>query len=956
MARQGLRLNALDRVARVAQELSGLDAAVVCLRPTRSAPIQWGAHGLSEGAVQTHVLASAWPAIVSGQVAPEDWLVLTAGKPRQHAQAPLQDAGGADTGLLLALGFSEPAAGNPAPLIVERLARSLSAEAAAGALLADANVPDGAGATSQLAARLRGAMRAMQMGSWVYTVAPRQLSLSDDAAAILGVTDRLPRKLDDLLQSFTAESAHGLRQAFVACIRQGRPIDTEVQFAGAAATRRWMRFIGEASKGPDGSTHEIHGAVQDVSTRRQAQEETVRLAMRLTTTLASINEAFVTLDRQSRFMYVNRESEQLLGHSTRELLGEPIQRWLLGQTPGLLQRELQDALARNQRVEFEDFYPVLDKWLEVRAHPYAEGLAVYFRDVTERRLAQERLMLLQTGIAHLNDIVLIAEVVKGHSGQAARIAFVNDAFERQTGLSRHEVVGHDTGVLVRTVGTDALQELIKSMADPEAFTLRRREMLLRHRDGSTYWMDLDVVPVRAADGRITHWVTVGRDVTARRQADEKIHHLAYFDPLTELPNRLLLIERLQAALADSERSGQSGALMFIDLDNFKVLNDTLGHSRGDLLLQRVAERLRRSVRRSDTVARIGGDEFVVMLQGLGTDPVASAAKTHRVATKVLLRMSEPFDLGDYQHYCTVSIGVTGFGARHDGVSELLKQADLAMYQAKAMGRDTIAFFDPAMQAAVSARAALGADLRVALQAGDQFRVYYQPLFDRQRRVVGLEALLRWQHPQRGAVSPAEFIPVAEDTGLILPLGAWVLEQACAQLAQWALRPETAQLSISVNVSVRQFRHPEFVDQVIASISRHRVAPRLLKLELTESLMADRMEITLEKMDTLRQLGVTLSLDDFGTGYSSLAYLKRLPIDVIKLDRCFIGGLPDDPYDLAIVQAMSTLAQRTGIGIVAEGVETQAQARTLRECGVQRAQGFLFSASLDNEELVRGFAG
>ncbi len=318
-------------------------------------------------------------------------------------------------------------------------------------------------------------------------------------------------------------------------------------------------------------------------------------------------------------------------------------------------------------MEFEDFYPALDKWLEVRAHPYAEGLAVYFHDVTERRLAQERLMLLQTGIAHLNDIVLIAEVVKGHSDQAARIAFVNDAFERQTGLSRHEVVGHDTRVLVRTVGTDALQELIDSMADPEAFTLRRREMLLRHRDGSTYWMDLDVVPVRAADGQITHWVTVGRDVTARRQADEKIHHLAYFDPLTELPNRLLLIERLEAALAESERSGQAGALMFIDLDNFKVLNDTMGHSRGDLLLQRVAERLRRSVRQSDTVARIGGDEFVVMLQGLGTDPVASTAKMHRVATKVLLRMSEPFDLGDYQHYCTVSIGVTGFGARPDSV-------------------------------------------------------------------------------------------------------------------------------------------------------------------------------------------------------------------------------------------------------------------------------------------------
>ncbi|NZA01960.1 PAS domain S-box protein [Ottowia beijingensis] len=298
------------------------------------------------------------------------------------------------------------------------------------------------------------------------------------------------------------------------------PIDTEVRFSSPDATGRWMRFIGEASTSSAGEVLEIHGAVQDVSTRRQAQEETVRLAMRLTTTLASINEAFVTLDRQSQFMYVNRESEQLLGHTTGELLGEPVHRWLVGQTPGLLQEELEGALARNERTEFEDFYPALKKWIEVRAHPYAEGLAVYFRDVTERRLAQEQLMLLQTGIARLNDIVLIVEAVGGDAGQT-RIAFVNDAFERQTGFSRKDVVGKGLGVLAHGVGADTLSELITGLAHPDTFTVRRREMLLQHRDGSTYWMDLDAVPVRASDGQITHWVAVGRDVTARKQADEK---------------------------------------------------------------------------------------------------------------------------------------------------------------------------------------------------------------------------------------------------------------------------------------------------------------------------------------------------------------------------------------------------------------------------------------------------
>ena len=859
----------------------------------------------------------------------------------QRAVAPVRNRAGDQLGWLMALSFSDPGPHQTAEALVQRLAAGLSHWIELLEAVDRHPKTEDGHAADQLEARLRGAMRAMQMGSWVYSVAPRRLALSADAAMILGLTAQQPRNLDDLLQSFTAETAKGLRRAFVACIRDRMPIDTEVRFSSPDATGRWMRFIGEASTSSAGEVLEIHGAVQDVSTRRQAQEETVRLAMRLTTTLASINEAFVTLDRQSQFMYVNRESEQLLGHTTGELLGEPVHRWLVGQTPGLLQEELEGALARNERTEFEDFYPALKKWIEVRAHPYAEGLAVYFRDVTERRLAQEQLMLLQTGIARLNDIVLIVEAVGGDAGQT-RIAFVNDAFERQTGFSRKDVVGKGLGVLAHGVGADTLSELITGLAHPDTFTVRRREMLLQHRDGSTYWMDLDAVPVRASDGQITHWVAVGRDVTARKQADEKIHHLAFFDPLTELPNRLLLIERLEAALAESERTGQSGALMFIDLDNFKVLNDTMGHSRGDLLLQRVAERLQRSVRKTDTVARIGGDEFVVMLQGLGTDPHSAALKTKTVATKVLARMSEPFDLGDYQHYSTVSIGVTGFGAQPTGVSELLKQADLAMYQAKSAGRDTIAFFDPAMQAAVSASAALGADVRAALQAGDQFSVHYQPLFNQQRCVTGVEALLRWRHPARGAVSPAEFIPIAEDTGLILPLGHWVLEQACAQLAAWAERPETAQLSIAVNVSVRQFRHPEFVDHVIAAIRRHRVPPCLLKLELTESLLADRMEITLEKMDTLKQLGVTLSLDDFGTGYSSLAYLKRLPLDQLKIDKGFVADVLTDPSDAAIARAIIELAHSQGLSVIAEGVETEEQHRFLVDHGCDLFQGFLLA--------------
>ena len=691
------------------------------------------------------------------------------------------------------------------------------------------------------------------------------------------------------------------------------------------------------------------GAVQDVTARKQAQEETSRLAMRLTTTLASISDAFVTLDRQGRFLYVNRASEHLLGLGASALLGQPIDHALTGQTVGLLRNELEGALTRNRRTEFEDYYPALGKWLELRAHPYAEGLAVYLHDVTARRRTQEQLMLLETGIARLNDIVLIVEVREGQPADA-RIAFANDAFERLTGFTRAEAIGRSVRLLEHAIGAKTLQDLIGALRHAASAPLRRREMLLRHRNGASHWINLDVVPVRGENERITHWVAVARDVTERRQADDRIHHLAFYDPLTELPNRPLLMERLQAALADSEHSQHEGALMFIDLDNFKVLNDTLGHLRGDLLLQRVAERLTRCVRRTDTVARIGGDEFVVLLQDLGRERGAAIEKARTVADKVVARMREPFDLDGYQHHSSVSIGVAQFNARHEGVSELLKQADLAMYQAKAMGRNTLAFFDPALQAALSASAALGADLRAGLQAGDQFLLYYQPQFDRARRMVGVEALLRWQHPTRGLVGPGEFIPIAEDTGLIFPLGQWVLQQVCRQLTAWAQRPHTAGLSIAVNISVRRFRHPEFVDQIMAALTEHGVQPSLLKLELTENLLADRTEITVAKMATLKRLGVTLALDDFGTGYSSLAYLKRLPLDQLKIDKGFVADVLTDPTDAAIASAIIDLAHSLNLSVIAEGVETEDQYRFLMERGCELFQGFLLARPMPVDAL------
>ncbi|HSV48225.1 MAG TPA: EAL domain-containing protein, partial [Ramlibacter sp.] len=441
---------------------------------------------------------------------------------------------------------------------------------------------------------------------------------------------------------------------------------------------------------------------------------------------------------------------------------------------------------------------------------------------------------------------------------------------------------------------------------------------------------------------------VGRDITERKTAEEKIQYLAFYDPLTRLPNRQLLLDRLHEAMAEASPP-REGALMFIDLDNFKVLNDTLGHQKGDMLLQQVAERLRACVAKGDTVARLGGDEFVILLQDRGDKPLEPASGARIVADRILATLGEPYGLQGYLHHSTCSIGVTLFGRAPWTVSELLKQADLAMYQAKGAGRNTVCFFDPEMQAVASASASLAADLRQAWREG-QFEIDYQPQVGAKGRMSGVEALVRWRHPQRGMVSPAQFIPAAEESSLILPVGQWMLESACAQLAAWESHPGRRHLTIAVNVSARQFRHPDFVDDVMRAIAHSRIQPHKLKLELTESLLADGIEVTVAKMGSLKDMGVTLSLDDFGMGYSSLAYLKRLPLDQLKIDKEFVSDILTDENDAAIARTIIGLAQSLRLDVIAEGVETEEQRQFLAEMGCPSYQGFLFSRPMPIAEL------
>ncbi len=473
---------------------------------------------------------------------------------------------------------------------------------------------------------------------------------------------------------------------------------------------------------------------------------------------------------------------------------------------------------------------------------------------------------------------------------------------------------------------------------------------------------------RDLSGAIVSVLAVGRDITELNNSRAKLNEanaqlekmndllqsLATRDPLTHLPNRRLLLDRLNQAFHSSSRSGHKGAIMFIDLDNFKTLNDTLGHDIGDILLQQVATRLESCVREGDTVARLGGDEFVVMLEDLSKDPIEAAEQTKTVGNKILVLLNQPYQLATHQYKNTPSIGATLINDHSQTSDELMKQADIAMYQAKKAGRNTLRFFDPQMQETVNARAALEGELRKAYE-NRQFQLYYQiQVGDMQtdggHLTLGAEALIRWIHPERGLLSPAEFIPLAEETGLILPIGQWVLETACAQIKAWQLDALTRELVVAVNISAKQFLQADFAAQVQALIQRHGINPQRLKLELTESILLDDIDETIAIMKTLSAIGVQFSLDDFGTGYSSLQYLKRLPLDQLKIDKSFVRDITLDGSDRAIVRTIIAMADSLNLNVIAEGVETEEQLKALLNKNCAHYQGYLFGKPVPIEQF------
>ena len=650
--------------------------------------------------------------------------------------------------------------------------------------------------------------------------------------------------------------------------------------------------------------------------------------------------AGIYLIQGGRFAYANQGFADIFGYDSpgeiigrvsvgdlivpedREKVAENIRRRTEGQVPEM--RYTFTGLRKDgSRVEVE----VHGRRMEFEGRPAVIGVIL---DISDRKQAEQQLRIAATAFEAQEGMMV--------TDANAVVLRINEAFTAITGYAASEIVGRTPRVL--SSGRHDRAFYASMWANIHAKGTWQGEIWDRRKNGEVFPEWITITSVRNPEGKVTNYVATFTDITERKAAESEIEYLAFYDQLTRLPNRRLLLDRLQQALAASARSGAEGALLFIDLDNFTDLNYTLGHEKGDLLLKLVAERLSDCVRDGDTVARLGGDEFVMMVEGLSSVPEEAAAQSKRIGEKILNALNQPYPLVDREHHSTPSIGVTLFSDQKDNVDELMKRADLAMYKAKQAGRNTLCFFDPRMQAAVMARTTMEADMRVGLR-DEQFVLHYQAQVNNHLELIGVEALLRWRHPERGLVSPAEFIPVAEVCGLILPLGQWVLESACRQLVRWGRDARTAHLTIAVNVSARQFHHPAFVDRVLAAIDESGANPERLKLELTESLLLSDVDDVIDKMTALKQRGVGFSLDDFGTGYSSLAYLKRLPLDQLKIDQSFVSDIVTNANDAAITNAIVSLAHNLGLSVIAEGVETESQCAYLARQGCHAYQGFLF---------------
>ncbi|BAP89635.1 diguanylate cyclase/phosphodiesterase with PAS/PAC sensor [Burkholderiales bacterium GJ-E10] len=691
----------------------------------------------------------------------------------------------------------------------------------------------------------------------------------------------------------------------------------------------------------------LFNSSRDITERLRVQRE-MELMQFITDHLA---EGVSISDERGRLVYVNKAFVESLGYARDAVLSMRIGDFDPNYREESWPRHWED-LKRNGSLTFETTHRTRSGEtipVEIAANYIRYGgqeyNCAYVRYIAARKTMEQEVRIAATAFESQVGMLITDE--------NANILRVNGAFTRITGYSAAEVIGRNPRILHSgRQSPDFYKALWQGVEDSGYWS---GELWNRRKNGELFAEHLTITAVKDGDGRVTNYVGSLSDITPTKKTEEEIQRLVLYDPLTNLPNRRMLMDRLQVALAAAARTGRAGALLFIDLDNFKIVNDTRGHAVGDWLLQQVGNRLASEVREDDTVARLGGDEFIVMLQNLAVTQADASERAAAVAEKIIRSLAVPFVSAESRFLCTPSIGVTLFQDGRAPPEELLKQADIAMYEAKKSGRNTLKFYDRKVQEAITARVTLEAELRRAIEA-NEFALHYQVKVDRRGQPVGAEALIRWCHPARGIVPPAQFIPLLEETGLIIPAGLWILDTACRQVKRWEERDETRDLVLAINVSAKQFHQPDFVDQVRKVVARHAIDPQRLELEITESVLLDDTEAVIAAMRALRQYGVRLALDDFGTGYSSLNYLRKLPLNVMKIDQSFVQELGPDTSEGAIVQTIIAMAKILDLVVVAEGVETRSQKQYLDDWGCARYQGYLFGRPMPIEQFEASLPG
>ncbi len=683
--------------------------------------------------------------------------------------------------------------------------------------------------------------------------------------------------------------------------------------------------------------------IKDITKRKLAEEELEKSTHQVTNILESITSAFYALDTEWRLTYINEHAEQVLGKSRHALLGKVIWDEFPEAVDTAFYTQFKRAVAEGVTVKVEDFYAPFNKWFEVHAYPSQQGLAVYIDDITERKRAQAQVRTSELRYRRLfetaRDGILILDNV------ARKITDANPYMTELLGYPRDDLLGKELweiGLMKDAESSiDAFQELL------ERGYIRYEDLPLQTKDGK-HWNVEFISNLYAENGHQVIQCNI-RDITERKAAESRIAHEAFHDALTGLPNRKLFIEHLHQAIAHTERHAEyMYAVLFLDLDRFKFVNDTLGHVIGDQFLGAIARKLEAIVRPEDIVARLGGDEFTILLSDIG-----HISDTTRVANRINHELSLPFKLGGHDVFTTASIGIALSLYGYSETEEVLRDADTAMYRAKSLGGGRYEIFDASMHASVMTSLKLEADLRLAV-AREELRLYYQPIVALEdNRIVGFEALVRWQHPERGLVLPDEFIPIAEETGLIMAIGHWVLNESCRQLRQWQddFHGDLS-MSVNVNLSCKEFSQANFSKQVGSILEQTGVSAGSLKLEITESTVMEEAEAATAMLGQLKDLGVKLHIDDFGTGYSSLSNLHYFHVDGLKIDRSFVGRMGPGAENSEIVQTIIQLAHNLGLEVTAEGVETAEQLSRLRALGCKYGQGYLFSKPVDGEEAKR----